>query len=284
MIHIAVLITCFNRKLKTLQCIKNLYAQDCLDKVDLKIFIVDGGSSDGTPECISSTFPEIKVEVVEGLYWAGGMRRAWANALAEREYDFLWLVNDDTNLYQNSLSVLLKTHEFSLNKYKRAGIYTGCTKSPTTGELTYGAKKLRNKDRIKGDLLAPNGEFQECDLCNGNALLIPKEVYSSIGGLYEKSTHGIADWEYSLRAKKAGFPVLMAPVYLGECERDHGKGWLSSKSSLKQRLAYMNSPKGLSYKEFTAFVKLYFPKDYYPIKIKMWVKTLFPFVYDLLKR
>lgn len=284
MIHIAVLITCFNRKPKTLQCIKNLYAQDCLDKVNLHICIVDGGSSDGTPECISSTYPEIRVEVVNGLYWAGGMRQAWANALSEREYDFLWLVNDDTNLYQNSLSVLLKTHEFSLSKYKLAGVYTGCTKSPTTGELTYGAKKLRNKDRIKGDLLAPNGDYQECDLCNGNTLLIPKEVYSTIGGLYKKSIHGIADWEYSLRAKRAGFPVLMAPVYLGECERDHGKSWLSSKSSLKERLAYMNSPKGLSYKEFTAFVKLYFPKDYYPIKIKMWIKTLFPFVYDVFKR
>ena len=132
--------------------------------------------------------------------------------------------------------------------------------------------------------MAPNGDFQECDLCNGNTLLIPKDVYSVIGGLYDKSTHGIADWEYSLRAKRAGLPVLMAPVYLGECERDHGKTWLSSKVSLKQRLVYMNSPKGLSYTEFTAFVKLYFPKDYYPIKMKMWIKTLFPFVYDLLKR
>lgn len=276
--------TCFNRKQKTLECIKRLYDQDCLDKVNLNIFIVDGGSTDSTPKCIEDAYPEIHIEIVNGLYWAGGMRRAWANALSEREYEFLWLVNDDTNLYQNSLSILLKVHEFCINKYKCAGVYTGCTKSPTTGDLTYGAKKLRNKNRIKGDLLVPNGDYQECDLCNGNTLLIPHEVYSVVGGLYEKSTHGIADWEYSLRAKRTGFRALMAPVYLGECERDHGKNWLSSKTSLKQRLSYMNSPKGLSYKEFMEFVKQYFPKDYYPIKIKMWTKTLFPFVYDILKK
>ena len=56
------------------------------------------------------------------------------------------------------------------------------------------------------------------------------------------------------------------------------------KHSLKERLAYMNSPKGLSYCEFLDFVKSYFPKDYYPIMVKMWIKTLFPFVYDILKK
>ena len=50
MIKVAVLITCFNRKNKTLECIKHLYKQDCLDKVEISIFIVDGGSSDGTPD------------------------------------------------------------------------------------------------------------------------------------------------------------------------------------------------------------------------------------------
>lgn len=284
MFHVAVLITCFNRKQKTLKCIRNLYAQDCLGEIKLDIYVVDGGSSDDTPSSVSDAFPDVKVEVVEGLYWAGGTRKAWEMALSEREYDFLWLVNDDTCLYRNSLSVLLRMHEYSLNRYKRAGIYAGCTKSPTTGELTYGGMRLRKRDRIKGDLLAPNGDFQECDLSNGNALLIPESVYSAIGGLCGDYRHGIADWEYSLRAKRAGFPVLMSPCHLGECERDHGKKWLSSSASLRRRLAYLNSPKGLNYEEFTSFIRQYFPKDYYPIKIKMWTKTLFPFVYELFKR
>lgn len=284
MIKVAVLITCFNRKNKTLECIKHLYKQDCLDKVEISIFIVDGGSSDGTPDLVRDNYPDVHIDVQNGLFWAGGMRKAWKNALSSQNFDFLWLVNDDTALYENSLSILLNTHSYCLSKYKKAGIYSGCTKDPKTGSLTYGGKILFKRDHIKGFLLAPNGHYQECDLCNGNALLIPAEVFVRIGGLYEKCTHGIADWEYSLRAKKNGFPVLLAPVYVGDCERDHGKPWLSMKHSLKERLAYMNSPKGLSYCEFLDFVKSYFPKDYYPIMVKMWIKTLFPFVYDILKK
>lgn len=281
---IAVLITCYNRKDKTLKCLKRLTELDCLDKVEIEIFIVDGGSTDNTTQSVLNTYPNVHIEVVKGLYWAGGMRKAWSNALSYENYDFLWLVNDDTELYSQSLSILLSTHEYSLKNYGKPGVYTGAVQDPQTGELTYGAKVLYNRKYIKGKLIAPNGEYQECDLCNGNSLLIPQLVYSEIGGLYEKTTHGIADWEYSLRAKKYGFPVLMSPVYVGACKRDHGKSWLSNKFTLKERLAYMNSPKGLSYREFMEFVREYFPKDYYPMKIKLWTKTLCPFVYDLLKK
>ena len=284
MIKVAVLITCFNRKDKTLECIKRLYKQDCLDKIELSIFIVDGGSSDGTPDLIKNKYPDVHVDVQNGLFWAGGMRKAWKNALSSQNFDFLWLVNDDTFIYDNCLALLLEAHKYSVDKYGKGGIYSGCTKDPKTGMLTYGGKKLRNPSRIKGDLMAPNGKYQECDLCNGNILLIANEVFKAIGGLSNLFTHGIADWEYSIRAKKNGYPVLLVPDYLGECERDHGNTWLSQSSSLHERLKYLHSPKGLSYNEFMAFIKTYFPKDYYPMKIKLWLKTFFPFVYDIIKK
>lgn len=284
MAKVAVLITCFNRVSKTLNCIKQLYNQKDVDTNYFDIYIVDGGSKDNTPQRVLQSFPKVHIEVVEGLYWAGGMRKAWENALSNGSYDFLWLVNDDTFMYPNCFRILLDAHSYCVHKYGKGGIYTGCTRDPQTGLLTYGAKRLRTPDKIEGDLIAPNGKYQECDLCNGNSLLISKDVFLEIGGLSKLFTHGIADWEYSLRAKRHGFPVLLAPDYLGECERDHGKQWLSMKHSLKERLAYMNSPKGLCYHEFLFFLKSYFPKDYYPMMAKMWIKTLFPFVYDILKK
>ena len=281
---IAILITCFNRQDKTIRCLKRLYELTDIEKYEVGVFVVDGGSNDGTPTAIRDLFPKVHIEIHPGLYWAGGMRQAWKNALATNEYDFLWLVNDDTYLDKNSLNVLLSTHDYSIKKYGMGGIYTGCTKDPHSGKLTYGAKRLISPDRLKGVLMPPNGNVQECDLCNGNSLLVSREVFESIGGLYTKCTHGIADWEYSLRAKRRGFPVLMAPEFIGECERDHGKNWMSQGKSLKERLAYMNSPKGLSYKEFMIFTKEYFPKDYIPMKVIMWTKTLFPIIYDIIKR
>ena len=247
--------------------------------------MVDGGSTDGTPEEVSRKYPEVNLEVSDGLYWAGGMRKAWTNAISKYNYDYYWLLNDDTNIYADSLKRLLMADDYSMSTFGRHGLYTGCTKSPSTGIVTYGAKTLIDKSRLKGKLVSPNdSEYIECDLCNGNILFVPKDVYQECGILSEIYTHGIADWDYSLRAKRKGIPVLVLPGFLGECERDHGRGYLPQSSSLKKRLDYLYSPKGLAYEDFMYFTKMFFPKDYYPQKIRLWIKTLFPFVYDWFKK
>lgn len=283
--NIAILITCYNRKETTLNCLKNIYELDKSDDVGLDIFIVDGGSSDGTPKEVSHLYPDVKIEVSEGLYWAGGMRRAWKNAISFRNYDYYWLLNDDTSIYADCLKRLLWADSFSMSNFGKHGLYTGCTKSPTTGIVTYGAKILFNKYRLRGKLVSPSEtEYQDCDLCNGNILFVPKEIYEECGILNEKYTHGVADWDYSLRVKQKGYPVLVLPGYLGECERDHGKGYLPQSSSIKERIKYLYSPKGLAYNDFMYFTKEFFPKDYYPQKIRFWIKTLFPVIYDLIKK
>lgn len=282
---IAVLITCFNRKDKTIDCLNSIFKLKGVEGVLLDVYIVDGGSSDGTPVVVSQMFPQVKLDISEGLYWAGGMRKAWRNAIATKDYDYYWLINDDTNIYSDCLTRLLDADRYCLSQYGRHGIYTGSTKSPTTGKLTYGAKNLLNKKRIKNKMVMPSmNAYLECDLCNGNILFIPKDVYESVGILNSYYTHGMADWDYSLRVKQKGFPVLVVPDFLGECERDHGKGYLPQSASLKKRVEYMNSPKGLSYKEFMHFMKEFFPNDYYPQKLRFWMKTLFPILYDVFKQ
>ena len=90
--RIAVLITCFNRREKTLQCLRLISSQKTRPNIETNVFIVDGGSSDGTPEAIQKAFPKVKVKVEEGLYWAGGMREAWKMAADEGDYDYYLLL------------------------------------------------------------------------------------------------------------------------------------------------------------------------------------------------
>ena len=85
---IAVLITCFNRKEKTLSCLKDIYAQEKEQNVTLDVFIIDGGSSDDTPNNIHKEYPQVNIQVVPGLYWAGGMRKAWYEAIKRKDYDY----------------------------------------------------------------------------------------------------------------------------------------------------------------------------------------------------
>lgn len=52
--HIAILLTVFNRKEKTIKCLRNITAQSLPADTKFDIYIVDGGSTDGTVESVNS--------------------------------------------------------------------------------------------------------------------------------------------------------------------------------------------------------------------------------------
>ena len=49
-IRLAVLITCHNRKTKTIECLNSLYKNDIPKSLMLDVFLVDDGSVDGSVE------------------------------------------------------------------------------------------------------------------------------------------------------------------------------------------------------------------------------------------
>lgn len=283
--RIAVLITCFNRCEKTLLCLRLLSNQKKGQDTEIAVYVVDGGSTDGTPKAIRDAFPDVKVVVKDGLYWAGGMRAAWRMAAEETDFDYYLLLNDDTSIYDHCIEKLIKTAVRCHEKFGRYGIVIGSTCSHEHQQLTYGGRKLIQRTKSKSVMVDPmKCELQLCELGNGNIMLVHQNVFHTIGGLSERYTHGIADYDYTLRASDAGIPVVVAFGYMGECERDHGNNWMPTKSSLKQRIDYLYSPKGLAYHEYLSFVKTFFPKEYFVSKIKLWAKTLFPFIWDISKK
>src|SRR5262245_41763769 len=103
-IRVAVLVTCHNRKPKTLGSLAALYGQQLEEGVQLDVFLVDDGSSDGTSEAVAVRFPAVHITRGSGdLYWVGGMRAAY-EAASRADYDYhLWL-NDDTILYPTAIN------------------------------------------------------------------------------------------------------------------------------------------------------------------------------------
>lgn len=276
---IAVLLTVYNRKDKTIRCLSRLFEQYDSDRYSLSVFVVDGGSSDGTTNSIRSLFPSVHLSVHNGLYWAGGMYAAWKEALESgKGFDYYLLLNDDVEITDDCLSSLLKADIQIKAIYGQSGVYVGATIDPITKEYTYGGTSLKT-----GKSIIPNGEFQKCDLANANIMMIPKEVYEKVGILSNEYIHNNADYDYSLRAIQAGFSVYILPRYLGTCIRDHGKTWPSMNSPLKERIKYMYSPTGLSYADNLIYTKKFFPKKYLRVKTMLWMKTFFPFLWDFFK-
>lgn len=230
---IAVLITCYNRKEKTLSCLQALFAQKDLDKEYIfEVYLVDDGSTDGTSEAILTHFPEVNIIQGTGnLYWNRGMYLAWKTAADTKDFDyFLWL-NDDTFLVENAFEILMK------EKFPNA-IVCGTTKSEISKKATYGGYITHQRN-----LLVPNGEFKQSDYCNGNCVLIPRTIFNKVGNIDPIFQHALGDFDYSLRARKSGFNIMVAPAYIGFCEtHDSAPKWRSNSLNVLERLKNLYSP------------------------------------------
>lgn len=283
--RIAVLLTCYNRKDKTIACLTSFYKSLLPEEFFFDIFLVDDGSTDGTSQLVSLKFPEIFIIYGNGnLFWAGGMRLAWSEAIKKDKYYSFLLLNDDVILKEYFLIKLIESDLYSQKKYKKRGIYVGTTINAKQ-DITYGAEILvRNDIIVSMKRLKPSNEPLVCDFTNGNILMISSDVVENVGIFDNVYTHSIADYDYSRVVKKSDFPVILAPDILGVCENDHDVPWVKEKSKLRYRIKYLKSPKGLAYHEYLYYIRKHFPL-YFPIAFMLlWLKTLFPFLWNWFKK
>ena len=283
---IAILLTCFNRREKTLSCLKSVYNQKEKGTEYLyDVFLVNDGSTDGTEEAVKKSFPLVSIINGDGnLFWAGGMRLAWQTAINANKYDFYLLLNDDTILFNDTFKNLLKNNLALTAQFNNTGISIGTTIDEVSEKKTYGGKKLKGKFFPTSHIVFDHAVAVDCDLGNANIMFVPMAVVEKIGILSNRFTHGIADYDFTLRAKKAGFWVMVSPGYAGFCSDDHGRSWKGRNVALKKRIEFLYSHKGLSYKEYLYFIKLHFPLNLPLAFTKLWLKTLFPIIYDRFKK
>ncbi|TFW36315.1 glycosyltransferase family 2 protein [Massilia horti] len=247
---IAVIVTCFNRRQKTVASIDSMLAQTALPAVALDFFITDDGSTDGTAEAILQRCPGARVLLGNGsLFWNGGMRLAMDEAF-KGNYDFFLWLNDDTFLYPDALQTMLDTHASAARRAGRAGIVVGSTHDER-GRTSYGGERQRSRLRpLTLVKLDPLTEIQRCDTFNGNCVLVSREAAEVLGNLDAGFIHAMGDTDYGFRARKAGIPMWVMPAYAGRCVDDAKlAGSFHDRSlPLSRRLKAMLSPKGLPWR------------------------------------
>lgn len=290
---IAALLTCFNRKDKTLSCLTSLYQALCIynnkveDKVELSIYLTDDGCTDGTGYAVRDNFSDKNITILKGtgnLYWAGGMRFAWNEALKKHnEWDFYLLLNDDTDLLDNLFEELLNTHKYCIENYKQSGIYSGITSSKSDhNKMTYGGDIWKNKFLGTSIRLKPIGKPQLCDITNANILLVSKEVVDEIGIFWKGYTHGRADNDYSNQARKKGIPVLLTANFCGRCDNDHKSqkeiADIVKNMSLSERKKYFSHPIR-SNNDYLKYIRRNMPLRYPMVYLGRILNVYFPKFY-----
>jgi GT2 family glycosyltransferase len=215
---ITIVIPVHNRLSFTRQCLQCLAAQTY---PNVRVVVVDDGSTDGTGAMIAAEFPEVVVLRGDGnLWWTEATNWGVRYALQHRtpdETDFVLTLNDDTRVGPDYLQTLVDTYL----RHKPCLVGSVSVDSSDPERLAYAGTLLEMYTAGGRDLAADYGHSYralmaktaavESDSLPGRGTLIPLEVFDTVG-LYDSKhyIHYMSDIEFSVRARKAGYQLVVS--------------------------------------------------------------------------
>ena len=254
---IAVLLSCHNRREKTLMCLQMLFANRLPQSLTLHVILVDDGSSDGTSESVRATYPDVEIVKGDGtLFWNRGMHLAFSIAMSKGFDAYLWL-NDDTFLFDDAIDRLFTYWQKDKSDSMHSNnLYVGSTRDVESEITTYGGLKRHGPiKRFRFDLVEPSVNMIACDTMNGNCVLVPDNVARKLGNLDPVFEHAMGDIDYGLRAHKLGCKILLLPGYFGFCSKDELCSLPEAESGRLVRLKWLLGQKALPPKSWMSLVR-----------------------------
>lgn len=214
---ISIVIPVHNRLDYTRQCLACLSVQTYQN---YQIIVVDDGSTDGTTLMINQEFPTVVVLKGDGnLWWTEatnwGIRYAQKTQNKQQE-NFVLTLNDDTRVAPDYLQTMLDAYR----KHKPCLIGSVSVDSDNPEKLEYagasfelytaGGRHLSDDYHNSYRELSARTSYTESHSLPGRGTLIPMEVFDKIG-LFDskKYIHYMSDIEFSVRARKAGFRLIV---------------------------------------------------------------------------
>ena len=258
--RVCALLTCFNRREKTLECLQALEASTGLDDVEVQALLVDDGSWDGTARAVSQRFPWVTVirpDPSEGaLFWCRGMHRAFEAALRIGFDDYLWL-NDDTMLSRDALARLLASRDRLRASAAAPVLLVGSTVDAATGQVTYGGELRPSAWRpMRVVRILPGQVPQLCDSMTGNIVLISAEAARRVGNVDPLFEHSMGDTDYALRARALGVRAWVDAGVHGTCSDNPPRGtWVDPMQPLARRWRDIHTRKGLPWRSWLALTR-----------------------------
>jgi GT2 family glycosyltransferase len=243
------IVTCYNRVNSTRLFLDSFFDLIKSSQVDLKLYLLDDGSNDGTSEMISEQYPSVQlIKGHGGNYWAGGMRLIFQKIDKSdfTDYTHLFVLNDDIVLKKNALLDTLNELENS-NWSNPLMPYTAVLNmfDEELGRVVYGG--LMNQSRFGGfiyNVLEPVEKIIMAETLNMNAALISRGAINQIGFLDVIFAHHRADIDFGLRLNNSGGKVLVIPGIHGVCTLNSYRSFnYFSEKNLYRRIKMVIHPK-----------------------------------------
>lgn len=206
---VAIIILNWNGLADTIECLKSIMQ---LDYITFEVLVVDNASSDGSVDAIKLAYPNVNILCNDkNLGYTGGNNIALRYAL-EKDYEYFWLLNNDTVVDSCSLAEMLTIAENSSNVGLLSPViyyYDNPEEIQFCGSyvdfMNYNVKHFESIDDY---FMSAN--ISEISLW-GTALLIKRRVVENIGLLDDNLFAYYEDCDYSCRALRAGFKNIVIP-------------------------------------------------------------------------
>jgi GT2 family glycosyltransferase len=210
---VGVVVLTWNGREDTLACLGSLAATT---GATLRVIVVDNGSSDGTASAVRAGFPDVElVRSEQNLGFAGGNNLGIRRAL-ELGVEHVLVLNNDTEVEPGAVAALAdearRTPDAAALCAKLLYAeppdriwFAGADFDPRRG--------YNGRQRGYGEADGPAfSAVAETDRACGAAMLVPRPVLDRVGSFDPDLFLYSEDTEWSLRARAAGYRLLVVPA------------------------------------------------------------------------
>ena len=227
--HVSIVLLNWNQEVDTLECLDSVAR---LAYPSFSVVVVDNGSTDGSPEAVErwsiENLPVTLIRNSENLGFVSGSNMGIQHALTTGT-DYVFLLNNDTVVRPEALTILVATAEQAddigmvgpkIYRYGEEPVLD----SAGTRTIPWLAQGF-----LTGHGEEDTGQYDEVvemPYVTGTALLVKQAVLQKVGLMDEDFIHFFDDFDWGLRAQKAGYRLALEPkaVILHKGSRTIGFG------------------------------------------------------------
>lgn len=234
--RLAVVIVSWNVRGLLVACLRSLFADLDRSGLEAETWVIDNGSSDGTPQIVEEAFPNVHlVASQENLGFAAGNNVALRAILegaqdgaseATRDTPYIWLLNPDTEVLPGATAALLS----ALEAHPRVAV-AGAKLLYADGSLQQSVFRFPGLVQLVFELFPLPARLYETPLNGryprrlyerespfavdhplGAAMMVRAEAVAQVGLMDEEYRMYCEEIDWCWRMRKAGWRALCVPA------------------------------------------------------------------------
>lgn len=217
-VRVEIVTPVHNRKALTLGCLRSIAALDRTG-LDVRVVVVDDGSSDGTAEAIAAEHPDVDVVRGDGTLWFTEGTNVGVRRALTRQPDFVLMINDDQVFDSQCLRVMVETARAYPRSVVGALLFLWDTPdrlfqtAPVWDTWRGGWRHWYHQS----SRTVPDRPWT-VDLIVGNCVLVPADAFRECGLMDARHFPNFGDAEFTPRLRKAGWQLVIDPRAHVRCQ------------------------------------------------------------------